>query len=142
MASAESRPAASSHDYAGQDPVNGYDLTGTRKDDAYGGEEGEVYDIEEQEARDKVIAEEGTSGHAQRLPSPGEINTGGLKNINPRQLQSQTGQTAHQIKEEYFGGHGAQLSRLDIKYDPETNHFVIVEKSTGRVVEVTYYQRW
>ena len=57
-------------------------------------------------------------------------------------MKIDTGQSAHQIKEEYFGGRGAQLSRLDIKYDAEYNRFVIIEKGSGRVVEVTYYQRY
>lgn len=130
------------YDYAGQDPINGYDLDGRREGDPGGREEGETLDLGEQEARDKVIAGEARSGEAQRLPLPGEINAGNLKNVNPRQLFDDTGQSAHEIKDEYFGGHGAQLSRLDIKYDAETNHFVIVEKGSGRVVEVTYYQRW
>jgi RHS repeat-associated protein len=129
------------YDYAGQDPVNGYDLTGTRKDDAYGGEEGEVGDIEAQEARDKVIAEEGTSGQAQRLPAPSEINAGNLRPVRPEDLEEWTGQTAHQIKAEYLGQR-ARLSHFDVKYDPENNVFVIVEHQSQRIVEVTYYRRW
>jgi hypothetical protein len=82
----------------------------------------------------------GTGGGGDSGTSPGNsVNAGDLKNVNPQRVEEATGLNPEEIKYDYLG-QKASISRFDLKRDPASGYFVIVEKATQRIVEVTSYR--
>ncbi len=91
-----------------------------------------------------VVTTSTSATAAPAAPEPDDEN--GKQNRNWNKVKEkylekklkELGTDPHKIKEEYLGK-GAELKKYDIYVDKATGQLAIFEKSTGKLVEITYY---
>ena len=122
-----------SYDYAGQDPINVYDLSGTREDDD-GEPEGGPSEPEEDPSRGGRQGRAGPGGNSE--PDPASPNLGNLDNLSEFQAEDAANLSREEIKREYEGRDGA---KFDLKYDKSTGRIYLVQKRPPYAIIETHY---